>query len=757
MRLFMRQALAVARAEWRVTWRGLGLRLALALLALPFLVLTLFSVQRVHYWEDDGGLATLTFAASFAGLLAAFVVVPSYRREGTARMAELIWVRPLGGAAHLAGKTVAAALVAVTLLIELTAVVAAYQTAIGGRAGAPLLAGAVLAAAPALLLTSVLSVACGALLRHPLWGYGVVLVFCLLSGVALEQSMTFLWNPWALSLSDNPALAGAATLLFARRERRALAPRGQRRAALAVLIGGLVVCGAAVPSFRAAAAAVTLSGPVTTPRAVPLTVADYRLDLRLDPADGALRGAAGFTVRGDGHTPVTTLPLYLNDGLRVGAATVDGHAAAVRGGTLFSTLDLSPVLAPGQRATVRVTYAGRYKMLRFRYAPSRMAGGRFADDWYEKHPCFIGDGMALLYGDGDWYPTPWTALATTVSRPALGWRALSLRLPYSATAVASTPDERRAGADRVFSWALSGRLPGAVLAALPATYARVTVPDGAVYAPAMGAATPRARFGPYAPALRDVTSFFGGRPRSVSVVVAPTNAGVYVSQVEVGDGLVIVPSGALDQNAAEARISPLAPPAPYRAALDDVAAAWWVSRMSYTGQDLTLPTTYWGRYDLPAVFPSVGDSPGLRAPTALSGYTGAAAAELRLGTGFYRRELALRRRASALVRLDTTWKQETLLDNGQGPLSGDLYALGLAGRLTAGDDTPLMDDLRRAIGPVRLRRELIALSADGLTLSNDDQTAVCALTHRTGQPLATWQRRYERGGASAYGASGDCR
>ena len=125
MSILAGQILAVARTEWRITWRGLGLRLVMALLAAPFIPYLL--LPRTSF--DDGGLQILTTVAPIFGLLAAFLVVPALRREQRFRMDELMWVRPLDGLAHVAGKILATVLVVAVLLAELTVLVAITQAA----------------------------------------------------------------------------------------------------------------------------------------------------------------------------------------------------------------------------------------------------------------------------------------------------------------------------------------------------------------------------------------------------------------------------------------------------------------------------------------------------------------------------------------------------------------------------------------------------------------------------------------------------
>lgn len=653
MSLALRQILALARTEWRLAWRGLGLRLVLVILALPFIPYLLLA----HTTPDDGGLALLTFVAPLVGLLAAFLIVPSIGREGGARIADLTWVRPLGPGAYVAGKLLAAALVLTVLLAELTALVAAGQLMAGHALGYPLLVGALLVAAPSMALAAGLYLVCGILLPRPFLGYAVALVLAVLFDIYLNGSMLMLGNPWAHGLFYSAALgfgpdwplllanrlfytglavgvAGLALLLFARREGRALAARGQGWRAAVVLACGLALAGAALPRFQAAAA-VTLPGPVAAPRPAALSLRDYRLDLRLDPAEGTARGEARFTISNTGTTTVSALPVYLNDGLRIGAVTVDGRPAATTGGVLFGGVALVPALAPGATTALRLSYAGRYTLLHAEYAsmyrglqaPSHESSGSYASMFQPAiHQSLIGDDLAQLFRDGDWYLWPWTQGVVGRSPAPLGWRSLRVRVPAGVTAVASTGDRRMIGSEQAFSWSLRGRLPVAVLAVIPARYARVAMPGGAVYAPAGDETAVRARYGPYVAALCDLHAYFGQPRGQITVVAMPLPTGWIGAAVPLalGGNMVLAPVGGVDRspNYGIAETAERPSPAPYRAALDDLAAAWWAERLLvYPGGLMT----YSGRDDLPAGYIDLTER-GWFYGLSLTGYTGAAVA-----------------------------------------------------------------------------------------------------------------------------------
>lgn len=271
MSISLQQICAVARTEWRVTWRGLGLKLVIAILALPFIPYLL--LPRTKF--DDNGLHLFTVLAPAFGLLAAFLVVPSLRHERRFRTAELTWVRPLDSAGYVAGKVVAAIFVVAVLLAELTVLVAITQATAGFPIGLALFANALLLVAPTLLCAVALYVICGVLLPHPLLGYLLALALAFLFMYFFSQSMLSLWNPYLSALFYTRVLGfgpdgllllanrlfylglavilgGLAIVTHARRERRALAPRRHTYAALAVLICGLALTGGSVLHFQAA-------------------------------------------------------------------------------------------------------------------------------------------------------------------------------------------------------------------------------------------------------------------------------------------------------------------------------------------------------------------------------------------------------------------------------------------------------------------------------------------------------------------------
>lgn len=780
MSALAQQIWAVGRTEWRVTWRGLGLKLVLAMLALPFIPYLL--MPRTSW--DDNGLHVFTFLAPLFGLLAAFLIVPAPRRERRYRTAELTWTRPLDSLAYMAGKALAAALVMAVLLVELIVLVAITQLTAGFSVGPGLAANALLLVAPTLLCIAALYLLCGALLPHPLLGYVVALAWAFGFMFYLAESSIYLRNPNLIAIFYNKALgfgpdgplllanrlfylglavmlAGCAIAIFGRRERRALAPRRQVYGALAMLLCGLALAGGGFWSFQGARAAVMIFGPVVAPRPVALSIHGYSLDLRLDPASGGENGVATFAVRNDGASPVAALPLRLNAGLTLSAATVDGHAAAVNNSPQFGTVALAPALAPGHSTAVRVAYTGRFTLLHAQYGANDRGVQNGNANMYELAPVafqsYIWNAQAMLYRDGDWFPTPWTQDALRRQPAPLGWRTLILRLPGGAIAIASSNTARREGHDQVFTWRLSGRLPQAILAVPPAGYRRVTVANGAIYAPDGDAATLRARYGPYITALRDLERFFGRPPGTVAVVAIPLGQ-IDNNQpsptVALGGSLVLAPMDGIDITSVygSPTVSRLAAPAPYRAALSDVSIAWWNNHLPELPIAQVMPLIAGGKRslnplppDLPNGYVGLNELDGGSGP--LPDYTAAATAEQRLGSAYYAREMALRRAIAAVGRTDTGGNLHlyTIAYMGKGPLAHQLQALGLLGRLDDGgftpDASPALDDLRHAIGAQRLRNDLIEISTAGAT-PNDDASAACALYHLTGKPVTAWANRY---------------
>lgn len=135
----------------------------------------------------------------------------------------------------------------------------------------------------------------------------------------------------------------------------------------------------------------------------------YSLDLRLNPASGGEEGVARFTIHNDGTASVKTLPLHLNDGLRLGAVSVDGRLASVQNSPQFGYVTLAPALAPGRSATVRGTYAGHLKLLHAQYGTVQagIQNGPYSYSFQKSFfQSYSWSGQAMLYRDGDWYPLP---------------------------------------------------------------------------------------------------------------------------------------------------------------------------------------------------------------------------------------------------------------------------------------------------------------------------------------------------------------
>src|SRR2546430_7950763 len=202
MSILAGQILAVARTEWRVTWRALGLRLVMAMLTAPFIPYLL--LPRTTF--GDGGMHIFTFVAPISGLLAAFLIVPSLRRERHLRADELIWVRSLDSFTYVAGKLVSGILVMAVLLAELTVLVAVAQATAGFPPGLSIAANVLLLVAPTLLCVGALYIFCGALLPHPLLAYILAIAFAFVFMYFFSQSMLFLWNLYLSALFYNKVL-----------------------------------------------------------------------------------------------------------------------------------------------------------------------------------------------------------------------------------------------------------------------------------------------------------------------------------------------------------------------------------------------------------------------------------------------------------------------------------------------------------------------------------------------------------------------
>lgn len=770
----VRRIYAIASGEWRLAWRRAGLRLALVLIALPFIV-PIIGTHHIDPQADDGGIGMLTFAAPYVTLLAAFLVVPTYYREQRVGISALMWSRPLDAGTYLTGKFLGSLLITMAMAVEVVGLIAAYQIAGGGSISVILLPGLFLVVLPALVLSTALYLACAALLPHPTVGYVIAILACGLFGFVISQDMLVLWNPWAQGLTYQPVLGfgpdlpllltnrlfyagmtitlvGLAIFLFPRRERRALRSRIPI-VAPGLLAVGAITTGYAVPQFHATANAVWVAGPMAVPATVPMTTHHYSLDLLVDPQTGEVHGSARFTVRNEGRTVIAMLPLFLNDGLHIQSATTDGHAAAIRSAPLFGFIQLVPALRPGAQVMVQLTYAGQYKTLRMEYGGAVRFGltNNLPDVSVPTSPylTYIRDDLAMLYGVGDWYPVPWTTESLAHDPAPLDWRTLRIHVPANVIALASTPFTQPNGQEHILSWTLHGRLPSAVLAIVPGGYARLSVQGGTIYAPSMDPTALRQQYEPYVAAFHDMLRYMGRSQRRVSVVAVPIAGGLSAGccnaggiPVALGDGLIMVPTYGLDRaqpNPADTtvHVSALPASARYRAALEDVAFAWWANEFS--SQTIFIPY-------VSNPYPSLLTAGGIPLATLVTaGYTAAAVAEQRYGTAGYHQEVTWRRATLDFLRQRVAMPKSTMYQQYlTSPLGATALRLGLFGRLVDPDGATALDQLRRRIGPRRLKQILIGMSRTA-QMVDSPSAAACALSRATGYPIGAWLNRSNPG------------
>lgn len=117
------------------------------------------------------------------------------------------------------------------------------------------------------------------------------------------------------------------------------------------------------------------------------------------------------------------------------------------------------------------------------------------------------------------------------------------------------------------------------------------MPGGVVYAPAGDETAVRARYGPYVAALRDLHAYFGQSRGQITVVAMPLPTGEAGRAVPLalGGDLVLAPVVVVDRSPDYGNAETAERPAPDpRAALDDLAAAWWAERLLvYPGSLMT--------------------------------------------------------------------------------------------------------------------------------------------------------------------------
>jgi hypothetical protein len=166
-----------------------------------------------------------------------------------------------------------------------------------------------------------------------------------------------------------------------------------------------------VPTKPMRADSEQLAPPQVAP--VPIKFTAFDLDVHLRPADQHLAIRALLTIRNDGKTPLTLIPLQISSSLNWESIRIDTHNIPLHVATINSDADhtgqlheaavpLSQPLAPGQSLQLDVTYSGTIALSAQRLlsigAPDSLA---LHSDWDQISLPFTG---LRGFGNVVWYP-----------------------------------------------------------------------------------------------------------------------------------------------------------------------------------------------------------------------------------------------------------------------------------------------------------------------------------------------------------------
>lgn len=670
-----RRVAAVAMCELRLQWRApalwvLGILLALATASVAY-------VQGPHqrligigaHSSADAAVAVCRADALFAATLLPWLFMGTFARDRRRRFSPLLWTRPLTPVEYALGKGLAG--LGLGLLVGLLPLLGGWMV-LGLAYGARQPVGPWLASFPIVatttLLVSAFALVSLALTSRPLLGAlgGAGLLFYLAAVRAqtllalMNLSATTVFYSPAIGFGPDNALLRAQHLtylvlallcllllpiVFVLREHRAALRATVGPRLLATLALAIIVASSSVVHFRAVAAGYQPLGPAP---AAPTTAhaEGYRLAMTLDPLSGRLDGTATLLMD---HPPSDAREVYfaLNPGLTVARIDYTDPATAATAPVPFTSaagwirLQLGGTpYARNLRMRLSITYGGRLALGRDDYAlvepgvftlSGHLAGGRPVTS-------YNGQGVALLGGDGDWYPRLWAEEVLAAVDARQQFEAISIRLPaalrvWCPLASATTAE----GGWQTLDTHPAGVLPLAFLAALPAPHQLTAAEPTVSYA---GAAPDAGTIRRDLLMLQQVVAldnWLGSRrgaapTRNWSGVVMPL-----IRQPIVGPGLLLLPEQSADAAPTEV--------AEYRMSAQASAEAWWRNAAQMRSRT-----------------PAFGNTPpSLQAPTGrawfgqgqppllamLATYSGAVLTERALGEELLAHEVTIRQRFHA--------------------------------------------------------------------------------------------------------------
>ena len=593
-----RRIWAIARYELRIQIRGLAFWAVMILLGgFQGTVLATSSTiplraLRTNVYEEFSAIPVLS------GILLVFLIGDVFHREKRLQFSDVLWARSLGVMEYVLGKclgVIATAIMAITPAFFLSCAIIAYHSATPFIAK-PFLIFALLLM-PTVLFVATLYLLLGAILPHRLLAYatGIALWFAMilfqgnlldlgnvaLSGVYHSEIIGF--GPDAALLYDNrlfylattPTLLVLTAAIYPLLEERSYERPRLRRLTRAFLLISLVALCLAGLNFRQISAQ-AFRGP-ETPTAgqslqgtYPVEIVGYDLSIKINLNANRMMGWAEMTFFNNSiFTPtVQSIPLQLNPGLEIISATSDTRESLeVREGELI----LPAPLEKGEAQKVIVSYGGRPKVPRTDYASKA-----------SPVKAYVGQGMAFLLGDGDWYP------AAELGTP----QRLTVTMPIGLTAITSATREKKLADAVRYIWDGSRPLPKALLAASN-SYVQLSVGDSGIYVP-LSHVPLREVITPYIRAIKLLDRWLLGEEHEVMAVEVPLineithelrgrRRVIFVPEV-VFRTYAYTPENLRRFRNLPADLRPGSHEYYVRQAAEEVARAWWAERIALYGE-----------------------------------------------------------------------------------------------------------------------------------------------------------------------------
>lgn len=736
----LRKALAVARCELRLQRRSPALWIAVVLLMLASGGLA------ASRWSGtpNSSAAAATVAGGliiFGAALSPWLFMGTFSRDRQRRFGPLLWTRPLAPAYYALGKGIAGGALAMT--VGIPPLIVGYVTAAVAGGAPPMLApwiAMVGSASASMCLVVLFALLCSCATDSALVGVLASSALLLYFAAASTQSMLLATNLAARSIFASPSIGfgpdgalllaqrivGLALAMFClflvavvvqAKERqigylpaRWVLPIGVAAALLVLLVG-------AYAHFRVVAAGYVALGPAP---AVPMAaqVSNYQLSLSLDPASGRVSGTAAFVLSPSNRNEQSAL-FALNPGLRVQRvalttgttdASPPSDPPALSGPSLpFTTrlgwtrVDLGrTAFTQGTPVGLTVAYAGELALDRDDYASASAGLTGVGKPFSQLAPVpvrdYVGQGIAFLEGQGDWYPLLWTQQTVVVYPARQSFDRLEVRIPNSYDVISSLGAPGRSGDGQWQTIALQrpGVLPMAVLAVLASPKQARSRGQVILYQGARPTAQTVA-FGQETLQLAQQLDRWLGPPpeagesRALTAVLVP-----FIQRPVLGGALLLLPETPDRDLLSAASFSTAAA---VRVPAQGIAEAWWRNVMPFQsarpayfngGPDTQTPA---GRIFLDQQPPQL--------LSLLATYSAAVIADRELGHGFLAKEEAARQ---AYHRALFSANQ----GNGQGSANADIAgaeaqmrSLGISGDAIAGDAALPLFSLVSHVGPER--------------------------------------------------------